>query len=49
MGRRVQEEGASERRSVMGRIGVERAPRHHPTRKGADFPLVFRHERALAN
>ena len=48
MGRRVEEEGASEGRSVMGRIGV--APwQHHPTRKGADFPLVFRHERTLAN
>jgi hypothetical protein len=36
MGLRVKEEGASERRPVMGRIGVA----HDPARKGADFPLV---------
>ena len=41
MGRRVKEEGASEGRPVIGRIGVEPAG-HHPTRKGADFPLVLR-------
>ena len=41
MGRRVEEEGASERRSVMGRIGI--APRSNiiPRRKPADFPLVL--------
>ena len=44
-GRRVKDEGASERRPVIGRIGVEPSRRHHPTRKRADFPRVFRHER----
>ena len=44
MGRRVEEEGEREGRPVMGRIGVERK-QYHPTRKRADFPLVFRHER----
>jgi hypothetical protein len=48
MGLRVKERGASERRPVIGRIGVERK-RQHPTRKRADFPVVFRHERAVAN
>ena len=43
-GQRVKEEGTSERRPVIGRIGVERV-RHHPTRKGADFPLVWTHVR----
>ena len=40
-GRRVKEEGASEGRSVMGRIGV--APQGNITsrRKPADFPLVL--------
>jgi hypothetical protein len=41
---RVEEEGESERRSVMGRIGVEQE-RQYPTREGADFPLVLRHEK----
>jgi hypothetical protein len=49
MGRRVGEEGASEGRPIMGRIGVEPAGDITPRRKPADFPLVFRHERALAN
>jgi len=48
MGRRVQEEGARERRAVMARIGVELAATGDitPPRKRADFPLVSRHERA---
>ena len=48
-GRRVKDEGGSERRPVTGRIGVEPRRRHHPTRKRADFPRVFRHERTSAN
>jgi len=48
MGLRVKERGASESPPVIGGIGVERK-RHHPTRKRADFPVVFRHERAVAN
>jgi len=47
-GLRVWEEGKSECRIVMTRIGI--APiengQHHPTRKRADFPLVSYHERA---
>jgi hypothetical protein len=42
-GRRVNEEGASEGRPVMGRIGIERKATS-PTRKRADFPLVSGHE-----
>ena len=49
MGRRVKEEGASEGRSVMDRIGVALQSNIIPRRKPADFPLVFRHERTLAN
>jgi hypothetical protein len=49
MGRRVQEEGASEGRSVIGRIGIAPPGNIIPRRKSADFPLVFRHERTLAN
>jgi hypothetical protein len=43
----VGEGGKSEGRPVMGRIGIEPTdPRpYHPTRKRADFHLVFRHER----
>ena len=42
--RRVKEEGESEGQSVIGWIGI--APtQHHPTRKRADFPLVFHHEK----
>ena len=47
MGLRVREDGESESRSVMGRIGVEeqkKSVQHHPTRKRADFHLVFHHE-----
>jgi RNA-directed DNA polymerase len=40
---RVKEDGKSESRAVMGRIGVERK-QHHPTRKRADFHQVFHHE-----
>ena len=40
MRRRVEEEGASERRSVIERI-VAAAVSMTPTRKGADFPLVL--------
>jgi hypothetical protein len=43
----VWEEGKSEGRAVMTRIGVAAASgcSHHPTRKRADFPLVSYHER----
>ena len=49
MRRRVEEEGASESRSVMERIGVALQGNITPRRKPADFPRVFRHERTLAN
>jgi hypothetical protein len=49
MGRQVKEEGASEGRPVIGRIGMEPLGDIIPRRKPADFPLVFRHERTLAN
>ena len=47
MGLRVKDGGGSESRSVMGRIG----PREwkYPTRKGADFRRVARHEKADGN
>ena len=48
-GRRVKEEGASESRSVIDRIEGSRHGDITLTRKGADFPRVFRHERTLAN
>ena len=41
--------GASERRSVMERIGVAPSGNITPRRKPADLPRVFRHERTLAN
>ena len=41
MRRRVEEEGASEGRPVMGRIGVEPSGDITPRRKPADFPLVL--------
>ena len=41
MGLQVKEEGASEGRSVMGRIGIEPAGNIIPRRKPADFPLVL--------
>ena len=41
MVRRVEEEGASEGRAVMGRIGVEPVGKITPRRKPADFPLVL--------
>ncbi len=41
MGLRVEEQGASESRSVMGRIGVEPQGNIIPRRKPADFPLVL--------
>jgi hypothetical protein len=44
MGRRVKDEGRSEGRSVIERIGVEPPRRDHPTRKRADFPRVSPHE-----
>ena len=44
MGRRVKDEGGSEGRSVIERIGVEPLGRDHPTRKRADFPRVSPHE-----
>jgi hypothetical protein len=43
MGRRVKDEGGSECRSVIERIGVE-PRRDHPTRKRANFPRVSPHE-----
>jgi hypothetical protein len=41
MGRRVEEEGGSEGRPVMGRIGVEPSGNIISRRKPADFPLVL--------
>jgi hypothetical protein len=41
---RVQEDGERECRSVIDRIGVALTEEHHPTRKRADFRLVFHHE-----
>ena len=41
---RVEEDGASECRPVIARIGVALNEEHHPTRKRADFRLVFHHE-----
>ena len=41
MRRRVEEEGASEGRSVIDRIGVEPSGDITPRRKPADFPLVL--------
>jgi len=41
---RVEEDGASEGRAVIVRIGVALNEEHHPTRKRADFRLVFHHE-----
>ena len=66
MGQRVEEEGASEGRSVIERIGIASLAKRGgtlwrvflplglwdkiiPPCKRADFPLVFRHERTLAN
>ena len=50
MGLRVKDGGESERRLVMGRIGVAPPIRqHHPTRKRADFHLVTRHEKVDGN
>jgi len=40
-GRRVREEGASESRFVMSRIGVAPAGNITPLRKQANFPLVL--------
>jgi hypothetical protein len=48
-GQRVKDEGESERWPVIGRIGVALPGNITPRRKPADFPLVFSHERALAN
>ena len=41
---RVEEDGASEGRAVIVRIGVALHEEYHPTRKRADFRLVFHHE-----
>ena len=38
MARRVEEEGASEGRSVMERIGIELVQQHHPTAKAGRLP-----------
>ena len=43
-GLRVEDEGESEGHSVTEWIGIEEN-QHHPTRKRADFPLVFDHGR----
>jgi len=48
-GLRQRDRGASEGRSVADRIGVEPPGDITPRRKPADFPVVFRHERTLAN
>ena len=47
--RRVLEEGASEGRSVMDRIGVEPRGDIIPRRKPADFPLVLVYVKGVAN
>jgi hypothetical protein len=49
MGRRVKDRGESQGRPVTGRIGVEPHGDITPLRKQADFPVVFRHERTVAN
>jgi len=41
MGLRVKEEGASESRPVIGRIGIAPSGKIIPLRKQADFPLVL--------
>jgi hypothetical protein len=48
MRRRVEEEGASEGRSVTERIRAA-AVSMAPTRKGANFPLVLVYVNCLAN
>jgi hypothetical protein len=48
-GLRAEDEGASECRPVMGRIGIASTDYIIPRRKPADFPRVFPHERTLAN
>ena len=47
--RRVEEEGASESRPVMDRIGVEPPGDIIPRRKPADFPLALVYVKRLAN
>ena len=49
MKRRVEEEGASEGRPVMDRIGVEPPGDITPRRKPADFPLALVYVKRLAN
>ena len=49
MRRRVKEEGASESRPVMGRIGIALTGNIIPRRKPADFPLVLVYVKCLAN
>jgi hypothetical protein len=41
---RVREDGEREGSSVMGEIGVALHEEHYPTRKRADFRLVFHPE-----
>jgi hypothetical protein len=41
---RVREDGERECRSVIDRIGVALHEEHYPTRKRANFRLVFPHE-----
>jgi len=50
MGQRRGDRGESQRRPVIGRIEGASFPGQHPfTRKRAHFPVVFRHERTVAN
>ena len=43
---RIEEDGESERSFVMKEIRGCAIRQHHPTRKRADFRLVFHHENA---
>jgi hypothetical protein len=43
---RVEEDGKSKGCSVMGQIRMALGSQDHPTRKRADFRLVFHHENA---
>jgi hypothetical protein len=42
---RAEEDGKSEGYFVMKWIRIEQKQQNHPTRKRADFHLVFRHKR----
>ena len=45
MDMRAKEDGISESRSVIERIGITSEQQHYPTRKRADFHQVLRHKR----